>query len=74
MSNYKIKDVQMSENENQLEVLGNIVNITREQLNRAMALNAELEALLTFERKKTQELEAKLAELDESSKDKKIKE
>jgi hypothetical protein len=51
----------MSENENQIEVLGNIVNITREQLNRAMALNAELEALLTFERKKNQELEAKLA-------------
>ena len=64
----------MSENENQLEVLGNIVNITREQLNRAMALNAELEAILTLERKQKQELEAKLAELDGSSKDKKIKE
>ena len=67
----------MSENENQIEVLGNIVNITREQLNRAMALNAELEAILTLERKQKQELEAKIAELESNSstsKDSKIKE
>jgi hypothetical protein len=64
----------MSENENQLEVLGNIVNITRDQLNRSMALNAELEAMLNLERKKNQELEAKVDQLEQSSKDKKTKE
>ena len=57
----------MSENDNQIEVLGNIINITREQLNRAMALNAELEALLTFERKAKQDLEDKVAELEKES-------
>lgn len=65
----------MSENENQVEVLGNIVNITREQLNRAMALNAELEAILNLERKQKQELEAKVADLEKQlSGDKKTKE
>jgi BMFP domain-containing protein YqiC len=54
----------MSENENQIEVLGSVINITRDQLNRAMALNAELEAILTVERKQKQELEAKVAELE----------
>jgi hypothetical protein len=57
----------MSENDNQIEVLGNIINITREQLNRAMALNAELEALLTFERKAKQDLEDKVSELEKES-------
>jgi hypothetical protein len=57
----------MSENDNQVEVLGNIINITREQLNRAMALNAELEALLTFERKAKQDLENRVAELEKES-------
>lgn len=66
----------MSENENQIEVLGSVINITRDQLNRAMALNAELEAILNLERKQKQELEAKVADLESklSGKDSKTKE
>lgn len=65
----------MSENDNQIEVLGNIVNITRDQLNRAMALNAELEAILNMERKQKQELELRVADLEKQlSGDKKTKE
>ena len=58
--------------QDQLELLGNVLNITRDQLTRSMNLNAELEALLTAERSKTAELEKQLAELtEEKSKDKK---
>jgi hypothetical protein len=61
----------MSE-QNQIELIGNVLNITREQLTRSMNLNAELEALLTAEKSKVSELEKKLAELTEKDpKDKK---
>ena len=51
------------EQQQQQQVLVNVLNITRDQLNRSMSLNAELEALLTLEREKNAALEAKLAEL-----------
>jgi hypothetical protein len=53
----------MTEEQNQVTVLNNVLTITRDQLHRSMNLNAELEALLTMEQAKTQELEKKIAEL-----------
>jgi len=53
----------------QSELLTGVLNITREQLTRSMNLNAELEALLTFERSKNAELEKRLAELTASKED-----
>lgn len=53
----------MTEDQNQITVLTNVLSVTRDQLSRSMNLNAELEAILSMERAKTQELEAKLAEL-----------
>jgi hypothetical protein len=62
----------MAEQQDQIELIGNVLNITREQLTRSMNLNAELEALLGAERSKVADLEKKLAELTEKdSKDKK---
>lgn len=49
--------------EDQQELFNHILGITREQLTKSMNLATELEALLMVERKKTQELEAKIAEL-----------
>lgn len=58
--------------QDQIELIGNVLNITRDQLTRSMNLNAELEALLTAERSKVSELEKQLAELTgKDSKDKK---
>jgi hypothetical protein len=58
--------------QDQIELIGNVLNITRDQLTRSMNLNAELEALLTAERSKNAELEKQLAELiEKDSKDKK---
>jgi hypothetical protein len=58
--------------QDQIELIGNVLNITREQLTRSMNLNAELEALLGAERSKVAELEKQLAELTgKESKDKK---
>jgi hypothetical protein len=53
----------------QSELLTGVLNITRDQLTRSMNLNAELEALLTFERSKNAELEQRLAELTASKED-----
>jgi hypothetical protein len=62
----------MSEQQSQIELIGNVLNITREQLTRSMNLNAELEALLGAEKSKVAELEKQLSELTEKdSKDKK---
>jgi hypothetical protein len=58
----------MSENEGKIELLTNVLGITREQLSRSMNLNAELEALLGAERERSANLEKKLAELSENSK------
>jgi hypothetical protein len=52
----------MSEN-NQAELINNVLGITREQLTRSMNLNAELEAVLAFERARVEELEKQVAEL-----------
>ena len=58
--------------QDQIELIGNVLNITRDQLSRSMNLNAELEALLAAERSKNAELEKKLSELlEKDSKDKK---
>lgn len=43
-------------------VVNQVLAVTREQLNRAMAACAELEALLTIERQKNSELEDALKE------------
>lgn len=50
----------MPDSTNQNEVLTEVLNVTRDHLSRAMNLNAELEALLLIERKKTKKLEDEL--------------
>jgi hypothetical protein len=56
----------------QLELIGNVLNITRDQLTRSMNLNAELEALLAAEKSKNADLQQELDELKkEDKKDKK---
>jgi hypothetical protein len=49
----------MTEKDNQ-ELVTNILSVTRDQLSRAMALCAELEALLTIEKRKNADLTKKL--------------
>jgi hypothetical protein len=49
----------MSEKDNQ-ELVTNVLSVTRDQLNRAMALCAELEALLNIEKRKNVELTEQL--------------
>lgn len=56
--------------DNNQEVFNNVLAITRDQLSKSMSLATELEALLVIERKKTSELEAKLAELQVKSEEK----
>ena len=60
----------MTEN-NQSELLNGVLTITRDQLTRSMSMATELEALLIIERKKTAELEAKVAELNAAVEEKK---
>lgn len=48
----------------ELEYINNVLSLTRDQLGRAMNATTELEALVTFERKRNAELEAKIAELE----------
>jgi hypothetical protein len=54
---------------NNPEYLANVLAITRDQLNRAMSVSAELEAALYQERSKVQELEKQLAEAKKSTKE-----
>lgn len=61
----------MSESQNQQELFNNVLGLTRDQLTKSMNLATELEALLMVERKKTQDLEAKLAELQAAKTDEK---
>jgi BMFP domain-containing protein YqiC len=49
----------------ELEYVNNVLSLTRDQLGRAMNATTELEALVTFERKRNADLEAKVAELEE---------
>ena len=56
--------------DNNQEVFNNVLAITRDQLSKSMSLASELEALLIIERKKTAELEAKIAELQSKSEEK----
>ena len=56
--------------DNNQEVFNNVLAITRDQLSKSMSLATELEALLVIERKKTAELETKLAELQAKSEEK----
>lgn len=51
----------MTEKDNQ-ELVSGILSVTRDQLSRAMALCAELEALLNLEKRKNTELTKKLDE------------
>jgi BMFP domain-containing protein YqiC len=50
----------------ELEYINNVLSLTRDQLGRAMNATTELEALVTFERKRNADLEAKIAELEAS--------
>jgi hypothetical protein len=62
----------MPENQqNQLELISNVLNVTRDQLSRSMNLNAELEALLSIERKKVSELEQDLEQIKSKPEEKK---
>jgi BMFP domain-containing protein YqiC len=56
--------------DNNQEVFNNVLAITRDQLSKSMSLATELEALLVIERKKTAELEARIAELESEEKKK----
>jgi hypothetical protein len=56
----------MSDNVN-IEYLTGVLNVTREQLSRAMGVCAELEALLTVERSKVEQLQAALNEAQAAS-------
>ena len=67
-TNYTSKDIQMSEDTNQQEVLVGILNVTRDQLTRAMNLNAELEVLLKIEKKRVLDLEAEISEIKNKEK------
>jgi hypothetical protein len=58
----------MSEATNQQEVLVGILNVTRDQLTRAMNLNAELEVLLKMEKKRVMELEEQISEIQNKDK------
>lgn len=56
--------------DNNQELFNNVLSITREQLSKSMSLATELEALLVIERKKTADLEARIAELESEEKKK----
>lgn len=55
----------MTDNDKQeLEYIKAVLSITRTQVNKAFAVAAEIEALLLIERKKSEILQQKLAELE----------
>ena len=54
----------MSDNQ---EVFNSVLSVTRDQLSKAMAIAAELEALLLVERRKVAELERQIEELKNPS-------
>lgn len=56
--------------DNNQELFNNVLTITRDQLSKSMSLATELEALLVIERKKTADLEARIAELESEEKKK----
>jgi hypothetical protein len=64
----------MSETQN-VEYITTVLQITREQLNRSLNLNAELEAALSMERQRNESLQAELEKLtaakDKDTKDQK---
>jgi BMFP domain-containing protein YqiC len=60
----------MTEKNDQQEILGNVLGVTREQLAKAMSLSAELEALLIVERRKNAELQHQVRTLEAKSSDK----
>ena len=55
-------------NSGQIEVLTEVLRITRDQLSRSLSLNAELEALLTIERRRREELEKTISESEPDEK------
>jgi hypothetical protein len=61
----------MSEN---VEYISGVLQVTRDQLNRAMSVAAELESALMLERNKVQALQAELDALKSSSAKKDTKE
>jgi hypothetical protein len=61
----------MSEN---VEYISGVLQVTRDQLNRAMSVAAELESALMLERSKSQALQAELDALKASSAKKDTKE
>lgn len=53
------------------QFLAGVLSITREQLNRSLQLNAELEAMLNMERRKNLDLQNKIDELENNTSEKK---
>lgn len=53
------------------QFLAGVLSITREQLNRSLQLNAELEAMLNIEKRKNLDLQNKLEELENNTSEKK---
>ena len=60
----------MTEQDNS-ELFNNVLGLTRDQLTKSMNLATELEALLMIERKKNNDLEARIAELESAKTDEK---
>lgn len=59
---------EMTEKNNQQELIQSVLAVTREQLAKSMGLSAELEALLIAERKKNAELQHQVRSLEEKAK------
>jgi hypothetical protein len=58
----------MTDQPNQLDLIKEVLAVTRDQLSKAMGLNAELEALLYLERKKNEKLQEELNKKQEPEK------
>lgn len=71
MAIYELRRKLMTDQPNQIELVKEVLGVTRDQLSKAMNLNAELEALLYLERKKVEKLQEELARRSEEKEDKK---
>jgi hypothetical protein len=57
-----------NQNPAQTALLSEVLAVTRDQLSKAMNLNAELEALLHIERRKSEKLQEELSKKSEETK------
>lgn len=64
----------MSDNTQSIEYISGVLQVTRDQLQRAMSVAAELESALVLERNRNQALQAELEKLQAAAPKKDIKE